>query len=104
MFQGSKKSVSIRSFTPDASIYVDGELKGKDAVNVLLKRKQNHYVVVKKENCQSQTVEIKRKLQWTWIAFDAAFNWWAFATDAPTGAWYTFKKKDITVELQCNKN
>lgn len=90
--------------TPNATIYVDGEEKGKDAINVLLMRKQNHTVVVKKDSCQSKTVEINRKLQWGWIVFDFLFNWWAFATDAPTGAWHTFDKDHIVVELECKKN
>jgi len=48
MFQGSKKDVSIKSMTPDASIYINGELKGTDAVTVRLPRKSNHTVMIKK--------------------------------------------------------
>ena len=101
MFQGSKKNVVIKSLTPDASIYVDGEEQGKDAVTALLTRKHDHVVVVKKEGCEPRTVEIKKHVQVGWIIFDALFNWWAFATDAPTGAWNTFDKDHVIVELKC---
>lgn len=101
MFQGSKKDVTIKSMTPDATIHVDGEEVGKDAVNVRLARKSNHTVVIKKDGCETKTVEIHKKTQVGWIIFDALFNWFAFATDAPTGAWNTFDKDRVTVELKC---
>ena len=103
MFQGSKKDVSIKSMTPDASIYINGELKGTDAVTVRLPRKSNHTVMIKKENCDSYTTQIEKHTQVGWVIFDALFNWFAFATDAPTGAWNTFDKDIITAELKCTK-
>lgn len=103
MFQGSKKDVTIKSLTQNATITVDGEECGKDACTVRLERKSNHTVIVKKDDCDTKTVEIKKHTQVGWIIFDALFNWFAFATDAPTGAWDTFDKDHITVELQCKK-
>jgi len=99
--QGSKKDVTIRSMTPNASIYIDGDLAGQDAVNQRLTRKDDHTVIVKKDGCDNKIVEIKKHTQVGWIIFDALFNWFAFTTDAPTGAWNTFDKDHIVVELPC---
>jgi hypothetical protein len=101
MFNGSRKDVTVKSVTPNATIYIDGEEKGTDAVTEKLERKSNHTVLVKKEGCESKTVEIKKHVQVGWIVFDALFNWFAFATDAPTGAWNGFEKDHYSVELKC---
>ena len=103
MFNGVRQDVSIKSMTPDAKIYVDGNLEGTDAVSVKLRRKDNHTIMVKKENCKTQTVQIDSNVQAGWIVFDALFNWFAFLTDAPTGAWKGFDRTKITIELECNK-
>lgn len=103
MFNGVRQDVSITSMTPDAKIYVDGNLEGTDAVSVKLRRKDNHTVMVKKENCKTETVQIDSNVQAGWIVFDALFNWFAFLTDAPTGAWKSFDKTKITVELECHE-
>jgi hypothetical protein len=99
MFQGSKKDVTVKSMTPGASIYIDGEKKGTDMVTERLARKSNHTVMVKKDGFETSTTEIKKRTQVGWVLFDAFFNWFAFATDAPTGAWNTFDKDHVTVEL-----
>lgn len=101
MFNGPRKDVTVKSTTPNATIFIDGEEKGTDAVTERLSRKSNHTVVVKKAGCDTKTVEIKKQVQVGWIIFDALFNWFAFATDAPTGAWNTFEKDKITVDLSC---
>ena len=103
IFNGIKQEVSIKSMTPNAKIYVDGNLEGTDAVSVKLRRKHNHTVMVKKDNCKTETVQIESNVQAGWIVFDALFNWFAFLTDAPTGAWKSFDKTKITVDLECNK-
>jgi len=102
MFQGSKKDVTVRSMTEGASIYIDGEHKGTDLVTERLARKHNHTVMVKKDGYETQTVEIKKRTQVGWVLFNSFFNWFAFATDAPTGAWNTFDKDQITVDLKEN--
>lgn len=105
IFQGSRKDVTIRSTTPDATIYVDGVEKGKDAVTALLARKHNHVIVVKKEGCEMQTVEIKKHAQVGWIIWDSLellyANIFPLPIDAITGAWNTFDKKNVVVELKC---
>lgn len=101
MFNGSRKDVTIKSITPDATIYIDGDEKGKDAVTERLERKSDHTVIVKKDGCETKTLEIKKHTQVGWIIFDALFNWFAFATDAPTGAWNGFDKDHFSVELKC---
>lgn len=103
MFQGSKKDVTVRTTTPGASIWIDGEKKGTDAVTERLSRKSDHTILVKKDGCSTQSLSVEKKTQVGWIIFDALFNWLAFATDAPTGAWNTFEKSNYTVELDCHK-
>lgn len=100
VFNGTKKSVNIRSMTPESKIYVDGEFVGTDIATVNLRRKDNHTVMVKKEGFKTQNVQIDSHVQAGWIVFDALFNWLAFLTDAPTGAWNGFNKTNITVELE----
>lgn len=103
MFQGSKKEVSIKSMTPDASIYVDGDLKGTDAVSLKLARKNNHTVMVKKAGFDTQTVQIEKHTQAGWVIFDIFVNLLALPVDAITGAWNGFDKDKITVELTPSK-
>lgn len=103
MFNGSMQDVNVKSMTPEASIYVNGELKGTDAITVKLPRKSNHTITVKKEGCETQTTQVTTKTQAGWIVFDALFNWFAFLTDAPTGAWNSFDKSNITSELKCQQ-
>lgn len=103
MFNGVKKDVQITSMTPDSKIYVDGNFEGKDAVSVKLRRKDNHTVIVKKDGCETQTVQIGSHVQAGWVVFNALFNWFAFLTDAPTGAWKTFDRSKVTVDLDCDE-
>lgn len=103
MFQGSKKEVTVKSLTPNASIWIDGVNKGMDAFTERLTRKSDHTILVKKEGCETKMLDVKKKTQVGWIIFDGLFNWFAFATDAPTGAWNTFEKDNFTVELNCSK-
>jgi hypothetical protein len=102
IFNGTKQTVSVKSMTPDSKIYIDGELVGTDAASKKLSRKDNHIVMVKKPECKTESVTIDSEVQAGWIVFDALFNWFAFLTDAPTGAWKSFDKTKITVELDCS--
>lgn len=101
IIQGTKKDVTVRSITPDAQIYIDGEKKGTDLVTERLHRKYNHTIHVKKEGCETQVMEVTKHVQVGWIVFDLAFNWFAFLTDPTTGAWNTFNKSNYAVELDC---
>jgi len=102
LFNGTKQSVSISSTTPGAKIYVNGNYEGDEFVKMKLKRKNNHTVMVKKEKCDTRTVNIETDVQVGWVVFAALFNWFAFLTDAPTGAWNSFDRTSISVELDCN--
>jgi len=101
MFNGSKKDVSVKSMTPGSEIYVNGNFVGDDAATVNLRRKHNHTVMIKKDGCETETVQIRKETQAGWIVFDALFNWLAFLTDAPTGAWNTLEPENIVRELDC---
>ena len=101
MFNGSRKTITVKSITPNATIYLDGEEKGTGTVNEKVARKYDHTITVTKEGCETKTMELRRTVQVGWIVFDALFNWFAFATDAPTGAWNSFDKDHISVELKC---
>ncbi len=103
IFNGSRQDVTIKSMTPEAKIYVNGELKGSDAVNIKLPRKSNHSVMIKKDGCENYSTQINKHTQVGWFVFDALFNWMAFLTDAPTGAWNEFDNDNITAELKCPK-
>lgn len=103
MFNGTKKDVSVKSMTPDADIYVNGNYEAENAASVKLRRKNNHTVMIKKDGCQTETVQVKKQTQAGWIVFDALFNWFAFLTDAPTGAWNTLEPANIVRELDCDE-
>ena len=103
MFNGSKKDVAVKSMTPESQIYVNGNYVGEDAVTVNLKRKNNHTVMIKKDGCCTETVQVQKETQAGWIVFDALFNWLAFLTDAPTGAWNTLEPNNVVRELDCEE-
>jgi hypothetical protein len=99
MFNGTTKSVTIKSMTQDSSIYVDGNYVGEDACSVDLERNKRHVVLVKKKGHKTEIVNIGNNVQVGWIAFDALFNWFAFLTDPTTGAWYGLDRDNIVVKL-----
>lgn len=103
VFQGSRKDVSIRSMTQGAKIYVDGELKGEDAITLKLARKTNHSVAVKKDGFETKTVDINKHTQAGWIVWGILFNLPEMIVDAITGAWNGFDKENITVDLNKSK-
>lgn len=103
MFNGSRKSIPITSMTPGAQIYVNGELKGKDAVSLKLARNSNHTVTIKKDGFKTQNVQITKHTQAGWVVFDILLNWGAFLTDPTTGAWNDLEPDRITVELEPEK-
>jgi len=104
MFNGTKKKVTIQSMTPEAKIYIDGDYIGKDFVSQKLKRKEDHTIMIKKDGCQTKNITIDSEIQVGWIIFDFLFNWFAFITDAPTGAWKGFDKSKYVIELECDNN
>jgi hypothetical protein len=101
IFNGTKKAVTVQSMTHGADIYIDGSLEGQDAVTKKLTRKNAHTVLVKKSDCKSKTVLIESKTQAGWVVFDVLFNILAIVVDAPTGAWKTFDKSNVVVDLDC---
>lgn len=103
MFNGSKQSVHITSFTPDSRIYINGEFVGKENVKLKLKRKDDHLIHVRKEGYKTEQRDIISEVKIGWIIFDALFNWFAFITDAPTGAWNSFEKRHFVFELEKEK-
>jgi hypothetical protein len=46
-------------------------------------------------------VLIESKTQAGWVVFDVLFNILAIVVDAPTGAWKTFDKSNVVVDLDC---
>ena len=103
IFQGSKKDVTIRSMTQGAKIYIDGELKGEDALTLKLIRKTNHTVVVKKDGYETKNVDINKHVQAGWLVWGIVFNIPGLVVDAITGAWNGFDKDNITVSLDKSK-
>lgn len=103
IFNGVNKSVSIKSMTPDAKIYVDGNFEGTDAVAVKLRREDNHTVIVKKEGYVKEVVQINTHVQVGWVIFDALFSWVGLLVDVSTSAWNKFDKTKITVDLDEEK-
>jgi len=103
LFNGTKKDVSVKSMTPGSKIYVNGNYEGEEAATLDLKRKHNHTVMIKKDGCRTKTVQVEKNTQAGWIVFDALFNWFAFLTDAPTGAWNTLEPSRVVRELDCDE-
>ena len=64
ILKGSTDTVSINSVEPGTVIFVDGSARGRDAVNVDLRRGDPHVIRVSKKGCQDVTLT-------TTEAFDA---------------------------------
>lgn len=103
LFQGSVKNMAVKSMTPGADIYINGNLQGTDAVYVRLPRKTNHTVMVKKEGFDTKTIDIRKRTQVGWVLFDIFLNPFGIPVDAITGGWNTFDTDIITVELDQSK-
>ena len=81
IFNGTKKDVCVKSMTPDSKIYVNGNFKADNATSANLRRKRNHAVMIKKDGCRTETVQVQKHTQDGWVVFDALFNWFAFLAD-----------------------
>ncbi|MCA6071535.1 MAG: PEGA domain-containing protein [Endomicrobium sp.] len=103
IFNGTKQNVSVKSMTPYGKIYVDGNYVGADAASVALTRGDNHTVIVKKEDYNTETVDIKSGVQAGWVVFDALLNWFVFFMDPTTGAWCGLDRTNIAVDLEPKK-
>ncbi|QZE13441.1 hypothetical protein K4L44_12735 [Halosquirtibacter laminarini] len=99
IFNGSKQQINISSLTEDSKIFVDGQYAGENSVISNVTRKDGHTVMIKKEGYKTENILLRSDVQAGWIVFDALFNWFAFLTDAPTGAWKSFDNNNIAVEL-----
>jgi uncharacterized protein YceK len=56
ILKGSNDTVSIHSIEPGTVIYVDGSARGRDSVNVDLRRGESHVIRVSKPGCHDVTV------------------------------------------------
>jgi hypothetical protein len=101
IFNGSKQNVSVKSYTDDAKIYVDGARRGQDAITANLKRNNGHTISIRKEGCDTYTRQIRSNTQAGWIVFGILFNIPGLITDAATGAWNELEPTTITKELDC---
>lgn len=99
LFQGTTKSVLIRSTTPGAKIFVDGDYKGTGIVRLKLKRKRSHEVLVKKEGYITQSAFINRELQAGWLVWGIVVCQPCLVIDAISNSYYTFDKDRITFDL-----
>jgi hypothetical protein len=105
MFNGSRQKLHIRSMTEGSDIFVDGDLEvannGREKITVNLKRMNSHEVMIKKEGCKTQVVDVNTKIQAGWVIFDLLINWFALPFDGVSGAWKGFEKDHVTVDLEC---
>ena len=101
IFQGSRQAVTINTTSDKARILVDGQQVGTGSCKVKLARKKDHTVIVKQDQCKTETVHIDSNVQPGWVIFDFFFNWGAFLTDPTTGAWNKLDKDNIFIDIQC---
>ncbi|GMO68261.1 MAG: hypothetical protein Nk1A_6970 [Endomicrobiia bacterium] len=100
LFNGTRQSINVKSFTPDSRIYINGNYEGSDAVSRKLKRNQSHSIVVKKVGYKTEAINIDNHIQAGWIVFDVLFCWPGALLDVLTGAWNSLDRTNIVVDLQ----
>lgn len=103
--QGSRKEVSIKSYTDNAKIFVDGELRGTDTVIANLRRGDDHTVKIKKSGCKTYTEYIESSVQLGFIRVYLLFIWFppVYIPDILFGAWCTLEPVFIGTELTCKE-
>ena len=74
IFQGSRQAVTINTTSDKARILVDGQQVGTGSCKVKLARKKDHTVIVKQDQCKTETVHIDSNVQPGWVIFDFFFN------------------------------
>lgn len=107
LINGSKQLVTIKTIDSGAEIYVDGQLKGTEAVQVNLVRRFNHTIEAKKAGCETKKVELKSRFKPIWLAPTIVFGIFTLGLyiipDAATASWKGFDKNRVTIMLDCNE-
>ncbi|MCP4220175.1 MAG: PEGA domain-containing protein [bacterium] len=86
-----------------AEVYVNGEKMGQTPVTLLLKKKGEYRIVLKKEGFKEQTFKLTNKVGVGWIVLDVLCGLVPVIVDAVTGKWYRFNEKNFNAVLKKQK-
>lgn len=105
---GSRREVSIKSYTDNARIFIDGKLRGTDSVIANLRRGDDHLVEIKKAGCKTYKEPIKSSVHPGYLASYIYFFWFppawlGFLTDVISGAWCQLEPVFVGTELTCQE-
>jgi len=109
IMHGNSQEISINSEPEGATVYVDGQERGKTPLSLLLSRKKERYIVVIKKECYlPKTVEINRAISGSVAGNIIAGGIIGGVIDVASGSAYKLVPNKINVVLQpdpkCQKN
>lgn len=102
ILRGTGHGIGIASQPPGAEVIIDNQSFGITPVSVKLRRKDNHYVVIKMEGYQPYEVMLTRQTS-GWIFGNILFGpgvLIGIAVDAISGGMYTLKPDQVAADLQ----
>ena len=96
---GFSQEINVSSIPSGAAVLIDNHYKGNTPVLVLLKRRDVHQILVKKDGYLPYEVSTKRDLS-HWIYGNLIFGGTVgFLTDAISGSMFNVKPEAIHAEL-----
>lgn len=99
---GTRQKIAITSRPAGADVSIDGEARGQTPLEVELKRKDDHKVVLSQKGSSPQEVRLENRISgWFWgnLGFGGLVG---LVIDATNGAMYKLKPDKVSVQFQAS--
>ncbi len=103
IISGLEERISVNSIDPDATIFINGAVRGKGSISVSLPKKDRHTFTAKKEGCKDVSVNSGSSFNGVTL-LDIFWGYGmllAFPIDFGSGAAWNITPKDYTVTPIC---
>ena len=97
--RGKQARVQLESLPSGATVWVDGQLRGKTPVAVTVSREELHTVRFTLDGHEEVTVQTDREISVGYVFIDILFGAVWLAVDGATGAWYDPGPRPLRVLL-----
>ena len=98
--KGTTQTIPISSVPDRADVTLDGILYGQTPIDLEVKRKRNHLVVIKKAGFQSKSIPITKNFGGAVWGNPLAGGLIGWGVDATSGAQYNLSPKVISIKLE----
>jgi hypothetical protein len=102
IIHGTTQEVHINSYPEEAEVWIDGSIHGKTPAKVHLARKNDYYLIIRKEGFEESSAKIKRETS-GWLLANAVFGGLiGCALDYSSGGAYNLMPAKLNINLTQN--